>query len=167
MKKKKTAAKAAPHKEHDITALMIKDHKPLKRLIKIMKEPETPIAKLRNAFEEFAPLLEAHAKPEEAALYERMKKEEEADIRIEAFEGSSEHALADELANKIRAIRNEDDWKANVKVLAELVEHHIEEEEEEMIPDLKKDYELEVRIQIGEDYLARRASFEMEAEEAA
>jgi hypothetical protein len=39
-----------------------------------------------------------------------------------------------------------------VKVLAELVEQHIKEEEEDMLPDFKKSSDSEVRVQLGEKY---------------
>ncbi|MGK4455687.1 hypothetical protein, partial [Klebsiella pneumoniae] len=68
----------------------------------------------------------------------------------------------DELAKKIKSLGDEDEWKAHVKVLAELVEHHIEEEEEEQIPDLRKDFELDERVKIGLEYLRLRSAFGIE-----
>ncbi len=41
---------------------------------------------------------------------------------------------------------------AKVKVVAELVEHHIEEEEGEMFKEIRKEFDKEIRMQIGEDY---------------
>jgi hypothetical protein len=111
--------------------------------------------------------LEAHAIPEQESLYVQMKKSEEDEIRMESFEGDTEHGLADELASKISTLSDEADWRAHVKVLAELVEHHIEDEESEMIPDLMKEFEQELREEIGEDYLERRAKFGIAMEEAA
>lgn len=152
--------------QDDITELMFRDHKPLKRLIKIMKNVDTDFYELKSAFREFAPLLEAHAFPEQESLYTQMIDGNEKEIRIEGFEGKIEHALADQLATQILDISDEDEWKAQVKILAELVEHHIEEEEEEMIPSIRKEMDLEQRIQIGEDYLRRRSKYHVESEAA-
>ncbi len=143
---------------NDIVSLILKDHKPLKSLIKVLKEPEKGMGERRKAFEEFAPLLVAHAKPEEAALYSHMKRDD--DLREEAFEGDAEHALADQLLEDLKTITDPDLWSAKVKVLAELVEHHIEEEEEEMLPDFQKQVSIEDRIGIGQKYLALKPQFE-------
>ena len=40
-----------------------------------------------------------------------------------------------------------------MKVLAELVEHHIEEEESDLLPDFKKRSEKEERIALGAEFL--------------
>jgi hemerythrin superfamily protein len=158
MPAKKTAAKSKSRTAgNDILKLLLDDHKPLKRLIKVMKG-EGEIEKKREAFEEFAPTLLAHAKPEEQSLYEHMKGNEE--LRTEGFEGDVEHHLADQLVEQIKLTDDEDVWEARVKVLAELVEHHIEEEEEEMFPDFRKETEAEERVELGEKYLQYRAKYE-------
>ena len=155
---KQNAAKTQTEGD-DIIDLILADHKPLKQLIKIMKDSEKhDLNERQNAFEEFAPLLVTHAKPEEQTLYVSMKKEE--DLREEGLEGDVEHALADQLLEEIKRTDDEDLWSARVKVLAELVEHHIEEEEEEMLPDFRKNSEVEERIQLGADYLQLKAQLE-------
>jgi len=163
--KARGANKGSSKNAGDIVELILRDHKPLKKLIKVMKGEKASIAEKRRAFEEFAPLLKAHAKPEEESLYVHMKGEE--DLRMEAFEGDTEHAIADQLAEEIQGIDDEDVWVAKVKVLAELVEHHIEEEEEEMLPDVKKEMDLDERIAIGQEYLQLRSQFQDELPMAA
>jgi hemerythrin-like domain-containing protein len=161
--KKKTLTKATD--ASDITELMLRDHKPLKRCIKTMKSEDAELSKVRSAFEEFAPLLEAHAVPEQDSLYNWMK-DDVKEMRVEGFEGFTEHAIADKLAKEIKSTTDKDEFRAKVKVLAELVEHHIEEEEEDMIPDIRKDFSLDERVEIGQEYLALRARYGI-AEEAA
>jgi hemerythrin-like domain-containing protein len=132
---KTTGTRAATANE-DILKLILEDHKPLKKLIKV--------------FEEFAPLLIAHAKPEEQTLYVAMK--EEDDMRVDGCEGDTEHAIADQLVGEIKAEKDADVWTAKAKVLAELVEHHIEEEEEEMFPEFKKKSDADERALLGAKY---------------
>lgn len=144
--------------ESDIVNLILEDHKSLKELIKIMKESEKPLSERADAFAEFAPLLVTHAKPEEEVLYTFMKKEEE--LREEGFEGDVEHQLADQLIEEIKRTNNDDDlWSARVKVLAELVEHHIEEEEEELLPDFKKATDSSKRQTMGQQFLMSKTRF--------
>jgi hypothetical protein len=152
--------------QNDITELMLRDHKPLKELIKTMKDSEAELAEVQNSFDEFAPLLEAHAKPEEQSLYVHLKQDEEHEIRQEGFEGQTEHAIADGLVMQIKSTNDEDHWRAQVKVLAELVEHHIEEEEDEMIPDIRKELGLDKRIEIGQRYLELREEYDVEKKAA-
>lgn len=155
--KAKGAMKSA---SSDIIQLILQDHKPLKELIEILKDDETEFSEKKPVFEEFAPLLLSHAEPEEQSLYTHMKEEEE--LRAEGFEGQTEHALASQLIEDINQTSDEDEWMAKVKVLAEMVEHHIEEEEEEMFPDIKKQLDSEARIAIGEEYMRLRDDYRME-----
>jgi hemerythrin-like domain-containing protein len=158
-RKSAPARKAAPRKKavkNDIVDIIYADHKPLKRLIKILTS-EKPIADKRRAYEEFAPLLLAHAKPEEQSMYAHMHEKE--DLNGDAYEGETEHDIADQLMSDIASLEtgDEDEWEAKVKVLGELVEHHIEEEEEDMLPELKKELTDEERSHIGEEFLRLKA----------
>jgi Hemerythrin HHE cation binding domain len=143
----------------DIVDLILEDHKELKRLIKILKDDEVDFGDRYAAFEEFAPLLTIHAKPEEQSLYVEMKKNKE--LRVEGLEGDVEHALADQLLNEAKVTEDEDLWSARVKVLAELVEHHIKEEEKEMLPDFKDQTDKKLRLQLGEKFIKLKEGIAM------
>jgi hemerythrin superfamily protein len=156
-KKSTKAAKQATSQE-DIVQLILRDHRPLKALIKVMKDKDSGYAQKKAAFEQFGPLLVAHAKPEEQTWYVHMKKED--DMRMEALEGDTEHGLADQMCEEAKRTTDKDLFMAKVKVLAELVEHHIEEEEEDLLPEFKKVSPLEDRILLGQQYIQFRAEFE-------
>jgi hypothetical protein len=143
----------------DIIELILDDHVALKRLIKILKDDENDIGERYAAFGEFAPLLTIHAKPEEQTLYVEMKKDD--DQRVDAHEGDIEHALAEQLLNEAKMTIDEDVWTAKVKVLAELVEHHIEEEEEEMLPQFRKNSDQETRLILGEKFLQLKEAIDL------
>jgi hemerythrin superfamily protein len=133
----------------DLVKLILEHHKPLKRLIRTMKKAKE-LSESKAAFEEFAPLLIAHAKPEEETMYVFMKGDE--DLRADGFEGDTEHGIADQLVDEIKRCSIKDEYMAKVKVLAELVEHHIKEEEEDMLPEFKKACATEERSSLGEKY---------------
>jgi hemerythrin superfamily protein len=161
----KKAAKRSDENRQDIVTLVLNDHKPLKQLIKVMKSEKAEFSEKKKAFEEFAPLLTAHAKPEEEALYSYLKKVK--DLREEGFEGQVEHGLADQMVEEIKRSKDKELTAAQIKVLAELVEHHIEEEEETILPDFKKETNLEDRVDIGQRYLELKNEIEAEGSDDA
>jgi hemerythrin superfamily protein len=146
-----TEKKPLSHK--DVVSLILEDHKPLKKLILILKDLEASMKEKRPAFKEFSSALTLHSKAEEESLYVFMKNIK--DMRIEALEGDKEHSIADELIKEIEEISSGDDnelWESKVKVLAELVDHHIKEEESDILKQVKKTFDAHERAQIGEVY---------------
>ena len=139
--------------EMSVVDALEKDHRDLKDFIKVLKGDETYRTK-KAAFGPFVELLKSHAKSEEKAVYDVCLKYPE--LREEAFEGYVEHGVADHLAKAAGRLRDRDHWMAQVKVLAELVEHHIEEEENELFPDLRKRIDAERRQAMAEKFIALR-----------
>lgn len=137
--------------ESDIIKLILEDHKPLKKLIKKLKDWESELVERKQAFEEFSLLLTTHANAEKEALYKVLERNE--DLAKEGYEGEVEHSLAVQTLEAAMDDETEETWSAKVKVLAELVEHHIEEEESEMLPEFRKQSSPEERARIGAKYL--------------
>ena len=160
--KDKLTSKASTS-EGDIIQLILKDHIPLKKLIKTLSDQDATFSEKEKAFVQFAPLLMAHAKPEEQSLYESLKKED-SEIRTEGFEGATEHAIADKLIEDIQQTKDHDEWMAMVKVLGELVQHHIDEEEGEMFKMVRNELDIETRVAIGAEYTRLKNDFEEEME---
>jgi len=142
----------------DIIDMILEDHKPIKKHIKILKDLEVDIDERKETFESFASQLDAHAQSEERTLYEFMKKED--DLLEEALEGDVEHGLAKQLIEELKDSDDDAMWSAKAKVLAEMVEHHIEEEEEDIIPDFRKHSEKSERSQLGQEYMDLKLELE-------
>ena len=155
----------------DITSLILRDHMPIKKLILTLKDSKVEISRKQPAYEEFKRALTIHAQAEEESLYVHMKEEDEGDdLRVEGYEGDTEHAIAFDLIQEIDEIRsNDDQWMAKVKVLAELVEHHIKEEENEFFKKIRKEFSTVERTEIGKEYsrLLNQFSADEDAEEEA
>lgn len=145
----------------DIVKLILLDHAPLKRLIAILKDSELTIRTRRRAFDQFAPLLLVHAHAEQESFYTFLK-DENRELRVHGLEGEVEHALAEYLIDEVKMAEDAGVWSARAKVLADLVEHHIEEEETEIIPDFKKEVDIEDRVLIGKQYLDLKDHFRRE-----
>lgn len=151
--------------KENIITLVKNDHKPLKEGIQILTSESSKPAQKKSALKKFLVDLKLHSKSEETALYDNVvDKKEVHDIVLEGYE---EHSVADLLADELEAFGFEsdlsDELEAKAKVLAELVKHHIEEEEQELLVELKKAVSDEDLVQLGEAYKQayRRLSLEM------
>jgi len=121
--------------------LLKQQHEKVKKVLEKMSDgaPATS-EQLRSLADE----LVAHMVIEEHIFYPRVK-ELMKDMVEESFE---EHAVARfELARLLQATGTEK--KTRAMVLAELIEHHVEEEEKEMFPKVKKNVDEEELERLG------------------
>lgn len=106
------------------------DHREtLAAIDEIMKVEDS--AKRNALFKEMMTKLVAHLDSEHAVLYRRMEKSDQQETREFAFEGTNEHQIAEQQMQQMARARNkaEEKWTAQLTVLRELVQHHVEEEE--------------------------------------
>jgi hemerythrin superfamily protein len=142
----------------DIRALLSEDHEVFKDLLQQMTSDESSARRV-SAFGRLKPLLTAHARAEEAAVYTRMVDlKGSRDARAHGNEGFVEHSLVDVLMERLSKtdLAGTDAWKAHAKVLKEMLEHHIAEEEHEVYEELGEHFSGEQRDAIGADFLARK-----------
>src|SRR5690606_30150692 len=78
--------------------------------------------------------LEVHTEVEETHFYPPVREVSE-ELKELVDEGEQEHHVADVLLEELKGMEpGTDDWVAKITVLIENVEHHVDEEEEEMFP---------------------------------
>ncbi len=85
--------------------------------------------------------LTAHAKVEEELFYPAVdaKASDDEETQEKVKEADEEHRLVKALVGEIQDMdENDDNFDAKVKVLKDVVEHHVEEEEGELMPKAKK-----------------------------
>lgn len=113
----------------DAFSLLKADHRKVEDLFQRL-EAARGNAKLR-VFEQIKTELELHTHIEEKIFYPALEKREQThDLTLEAYE---EHAVVKNLLKELsRARTATDEWEAQAKVLQENVEHHVEEEENEL-----------------------------------
>lgn len=82
-------------------------------------------------FTEMKNKLLPHAKAEQEVLYQRLETGKSEESRQFAKEGTSEHQILEQQIQKISGLGNpmSDQWTAELKVLQDLIEHHVGEEE--------------------------------------
>jgi len=122
----------------DAFELLKKDHEKVSGIFEKL-EPTTERA-LKTREELFTQLkqeLDIHAQIEEQIFYPAIKEAEEThDITLEALE--EHHVVKVLLAELDKLPKDDETWGAKLTVLKENVEHHVEEEEDEMFPSVKK-----------------------------
>ena len=130
----KSRAKS-PAKGPDAVSVLTKDHEAVRKLLKRLESAKSP--SLRSSlFEKVRDEIVAHARAEEEIFYpafHRASKGHEDEKMF--FEAAEEHHLVDVvIAELSRTDPSTDPFAAKAKVLKDLIEHHAEEEEEEMFP---------------------------------
>ena len=139
---------------------MIKqDHKKVARLFQKYQKAKNREAK-RNIADQAMEQLEIHAKVEEEIFYPAAKKQLEDGQLING--ALKEHDTVKDLIEGLRAMPSDDEtFDQQWSELVENVQHHVEEEEGELLPQIQ-DSELDLS-QIGEEIAERQEELEEEA----
>jgi iron-sulfur cluster repair protein YtfE (RIC family) len=142
----------------DALQLLTADHNRVRGLFKRFQaaegENDAQAAKLATViFEE----LEIHTKIEEEVFYPTVTKLGD-EIHELVTEGIEEHHVVDRVMEEVKALSpSDEEWAAKMKVLIENVEHHAEEEEQEMFPLIRKACDNDARTELGRRLEARKA----------
>jgi hemerythrin-like domain-containing protein len=154
----------------DAIALLKQDHKLVKDLLEQLAESTTRAVKKRSdLLRQIHANLKAHTTIEEEIFYPAFKaagKKEEEKMYFEALE---EHRAAEDLVlpDLMKTNPATEQFSGRAKVLKELIEHHIEEEEQEMFKDAKKLLSKAELNELGAQMEARKAQLLMKLKAAA
>jgi hemerythrin superfamily protein len=141
----------------DILDKLHTEHETVKGLLSRMVDSED--AQERKAlFEEFKDALVRHARAEEKVMYDPMIALHEEEPEQQGDEGYIEHELVDVMLKKLDKARDKAsiEWTAGIKVVKELVNHHIKEEEESFFQTVKDNFSEEEREAMNEKFEARK-----------
>jgi len=122
----------------DLYQIIKRDHQKAKRLFERLGEAIGEGGKARDRlFTELKRELEIHAELEETYFYPALRGQDEAESLIE--EALDEHADFKEALTALdQADRDDPSWAEQVSDLEQDVEHHVEEEENEIFPLAKR-----------------------------
>ena len=125
----------------------------LKKLVASDKgaERKALVKKIRKA-------LVPHLRAEEKVVYDAIIALKDKDAKIDGNEGYIEHKLGDKVLGDLGRIANamSPEFSATAKVLKELVEHHVKEEESAVWSDLRKNFDADARLQMNRDFEAAK-----------
>ena len=143
----------------DALSLLIADHNRVRGLFARFQaaEEEKDTETMMELAAKIIVELEVHTTIEEEIFYPEVKGADE-ELKDTVDEGIEEHHVAKTLIAEIKALAPEDDaFAAKVKVLIESVEHHATEEEEEMFPQTRKNFDKAALEDLGARLEARKA----------
>jgi hemerythrin superfamily protein len=131
--------------------MLREDHRRVQELFEEFEGADT--RSLQRIADQALTELEVHAKLEETVIYPAIREVvDEEDLMDEALE---EHHAAELLIKELRKMGPKDvRYRAKFKVLAEMVKHHIEEEESQVLPQAEEsDLDL---AELGQEAMDRK-----------
>lgn len=143
----------------DVIDLLLVDHRYIKECIGVLINEDASKKEKLAVAKGFLDALHLHSLAEKRAVYKPLEGNEELHFTI--LEAEIEHGIVDQKVRslKIKLARTrilKDEVEAELKVLAELVKHHIQEEESEMLPKMRAELDEETLREIGADFMKAR-----------
>jgi iron-sulfur cluster repair protein YtfE (RIC family) len=137
--------------------LLKEDHQKVSELFAQIETAKNAKEKQR-LFEQIKTELETHTHIEETAFYPVLEEYEElSDMVSEAYE---EHKEVKSLLQEISGLKNDsENFETKITELKDNVEHHVEEEETEMFPQIEQLIEAPELETIGEELEAAKKTF--------
>jgi hemerythrin superfamily protein len=141
----------------DILDTLKKEHDEVKDLLQSLSDAETP-AQRRNLVQKIKAALIPHTKAEEKVVYDAVIALRDKDAQMDGHEGYLEHEWAAKTLQLLEAMTNaaSSEHKAAGKVLKELVEHHIKEEERNVWADVKEHFSDDDRKKMNATFVAAK-----------
>ena len=152
----------------DIYSLIKADHRKVKVLLKkLTQNDDSPSGTRRERLLQTIKMeLEPHNKAEERVFYSQLKATRKS--RVLSIEGKSEHDIGGELLKDLETLDGASDaFAAKAKVLRELVEHHIQEEEGEVHKQARKELSPQDAVVIGRIFTSLKKEIKAELKSGA
>ena len=146
----------------DALQLLKGDHRKVKRILEELDATTERAEKTRaETFERLKRDLTIHETIEEEILYPALEGfAKTKDITLEAFRGASRRDLI--VAELDATPVSDETWGAKLTVLKENLEHHIEEEEDEMFKQARQVMDHKELVELGEQMDARKKQLSKE-----
>jgi hemerythrin superfamily protein len=142
--------------QSDILETLQQEHDEVQELLdKLVKsqtarEQKALVGKIKAA-------LVPHTKAEEKVIYDRVLALKDVAAKIDGNEGYVEHGLAGDTLKKLdKLTANTPAFKASAKVLKELIDHHVREEERNIWSRVKDNFSLQERAELNREFLAAK-----------
>ena len=110
-------------------------------------------------FSEMRSKLLPHLLAEQQILYARLGAGKEEESREFSQEGTSEHRMVEQQVDKMKGMGNtmSEEWTAELKVLQDLIEHHVGEEESTGFRCARDEFDKDQLEAMGGEFQTRKA----------
>jgi hemerythrin superfamily protein len=138
----------------DVLTFLKDEHDEIKSVFKKLQKASGNEA--QRLWEQLSSMVNLHEELEEKYFYPRLRESSRVeDLVLESYQ---EHHVLDLLMGEISALKPSDEaWQPKIKVLQENTEHHIEEEEGELFPKVRKIWDTDMRGRVGEEMEREKA----------
>ena len=135
--------------EMDILTKLKKEHREVQLLLDQLVDSESATER-KTLLKKIKSALVPHSRAEEKVVYDAIRALKDKDAQQDGAEGYLEHSLADRmLATLGKASAGSVQFAAAAKVLRELINHHIAEEESNIWSDVKDHFSDEERMEMN------------------
>lgn len=142
--------------ERDILDTLKLEHDEVQELLSDLVDA-TQARQRKSLLKQIKAALVPHTKAEEKVVYDPLIAAKGDQNKLDGTEGYVEHALASQTLAKLDKLSAASvEFRATAKVLKELVEHHIKEEERNIWSDVKRRFDSEERVAMNRRFLAAK-----------
>jgi hemerythrin superfamily protein len=133
----------------DAITLLKQDHKAVEKLFKQFEKTTAP-AEQRKLAQRIVKELSVHAAIEEMVFYPAIR-ERVPDVEDTVLESLEEHYIVKWVLHELEDMKPDHErFKAKMTVMIESVRHHVEEEESELFPEVRKVIKRKELTELGE-----------------
>jgi hemerythrin superfamily protein len=147
-----------PHEDMDILKKLKLEHDAIQDLLAKIVDSEGATER-RALLKQLKAILVPHTRAEERIVYDAVRAGRDRKMKVDGEEGYLEHALADKTLATLGKISNplSPEFAAAAKVLKELVQHHVEEEERNIWSDVREKFSDAERLEMNRAFeMAKR-----------
>ena len=140
----------------DAIVLLKNDHKEIRKQFKDFQSPKATTAQKGKIVKKIIELLTVHTYIENEVMYPQVR-ERLPELEDDVLESYEEHHVADVLVMELSMMRPTDErFDAKTTVLIENVQHHMDEEEQDWFPKVRKGLGRKALQEIGAEIAAAR-----------
>jgi hemerythrin superfamily protein len=141
----------------DILDTLKQEHEEVRDLLANLQDAENSLQR-HGLVRQIAAALLPHSAAEEKIVYEALIAMSDPEAQRNGYDGALEHKWAAKTLEQLAGISDatSSEHRATAKVLRELVEHHVKEEEHNIWRDVRKNYSDDDRAQMNALYLVEK-----------
>jgi hemerythrin superfamily protein len=154
---KKTFSDQEANQDADILDTLKQEHRDVAEMLERLVDSNSA-AERKSLLTSIKSALVPHLRAEEKVVYDAVLALRGKEQKTHGEEGYMEHALGDKMLTSLSKMANltSPEFSAGAKVLKELVEHHVEEEERDIWSDVKANFSDEDRTAMNRRFLVAK-----------